>query len=333
MRKFIVLASVQGIIFLVLLEIVGRIFDPVGISYYDETARLFDSLVRDEPLGYRFPPGLKDSFNGVDVDINELGMRDAEVAAEKPDSETRILAMGDSVIFSVGVESQDSIPVRLQAMVNENTTNGRNFRILNMGVPSYNTVQQLEQLKQVGLDLQPDAVFLLTVPNDIQDRLWVYNKRSNPIVDAVQRSYAIGLVFFTLRSIALATGLTSNASQAVLDDESTNNDSGAQLELKGWRDIENSLIEINRILKDRDIPFLLFYRSQFGDTFKQRFRELGQRESFATRELNIFDDPRWEDLDKSEYVNSPVDSHCNAAGCQLYATAIYEGLAEAGLIN
>ena len=43
-------------------DLVGRIFDPIGISYYPETARYLDTLIQEEPIGYRNQPGLQGRF-------------------------------------------------------------------------------------------------------------------------------------------------------------------------------------------------------------------------------------------------------------------------------
>ncbi len=82
----------------------ARLLNPMGISYYPETARLLDELIIEEPIGYRLPPGLEGRYHGVDVRINALGMRDRPVMPEKEPGEFRILVMGDSVIFSIGVD-------------------------------------------------------------------------------------------------------------------------------------------------------------------------------------------------------------------------------------
>ena len=71
----------QIITFFVIVELGARLLDPLGISYYPETARLLDQMIIEEPIGYRLPPGLEGRYHGVDVRINALGMRDRPVAS------------------------------------------------------------------------------------------------------------------------------------------------------------------------------------------------------------------------------------------------------------
>src|SRR5687767_1828066 len=99
-----------------LLETAGRFFDPIGISYYPETAAYTDTLVFEEPIGYRNAPNLRGRFWGVPVSINSLGMRDREVDAHPAPDEFRILVMGDSFAFGLGVSYEDSIPQQLEKM-------------------------------------------------------------------------------------------------------------------------------------------------------------------------------------------------------------------------
>ena len=49
----LLLSAVFG---LALLEIVGRVFDPLGISYYPETARFLDTMIWEEPIGSAIDP-------------------------------------------------------------------------------------------------------------------------------------------------------------------------------------------------------------------------------------------------------------------------------------
>ena len=69
-------------IFILLLEIFGRIVDPLGVSYYPETAKYLDTLIIEEPIGYRNRPGLEGRFWGTQVSINSLGLRDRDVELE-----------------------------------------------------------------------------------------------------------------------------------------------------------------------------------------------------------------------------------------------------------
>src|SRR5262245_2256794 len=181
--RALALASIEIILLGLTLEGLGRLADPLGISYFPESARFFDQLILDEPLGYRLPPGMQGRFWGAEVQVNSLGMRDRELPPVKPPGEYRVMLLGDSLVFSSGVEYEDSIPAQLERVLNQQARAGRRYRTLNMGVPSYNTEQERVQLETVGLGLAPDAVALYFATNDIEPRMWVYAQRRNPLAD------------------------------------------------------------------------------------------------------------------------------------------------------
>ena len=159
MRRLAEAAAVLAI-FLLLLEAVGRLADPLGISYYPETAKYLDTMIIEEPIGYRNRPNLKGQFWGAPVTINSLGLRDREVSLEPADNEFRILLLGNSGAFGLGVADEDTYSSRLEQQLNRDA-DGMTYRVINMGVPSYNTEQELIQLQSLGLSLDPDLVLLM----------------------------------------------------------------------------------------------------------------------------------------------------------------------------
>ena len=59
------------LISLILLEVLLRIFDPLGINYYFEVARYFRNMVPDPSFAYIHRPGYTDTLQGVEVTINK----------------------------------------------------------------------------------------------------------------------------------------------------------------------------------------------------------------------------------------------------------------------
>jgi len=128
-RRRVVFTVAAGVLSLLLaagaLEIVGRLFDPLGVCYYPETARYLDTLVLGGPIGYRNRPGLTGRFYGAQVTINALGMRDRELAADPERGEFRVAIMGDSLPFGIGVAYADSIPAAIEGELQSWQTKSR----------------------------------------------------------------------------------------------------------------------------------------------------------------------------------------------------------------
>lgn len=333
--KLIVYLLSQLVLVAVLLELVGRWFDPLGISYYPEIAAYMDTLVIEEPIGYRNQPNLEGQFFGVTVSINAQGMRDKEIPS-KPDNEFRILVMGDSVPFGIGVPVHDSFPAQLEHVLQSQAAAKVNIRTLNMGVPSYNTEQELTQLKQVGLSLNPDLAILLFSANDLQPKLWIFEKRKIWYVDWAQRSYAASLAYF-----AYTTFKSTLAQQKRVTKPIVSKLSAAPVGIQPhksqwqnspeWKSVQSALSEMNALLNRRGIPFALFTHNENQNNVN-RLSRIGQTEGFPVLKLNSGADQRWSHYKPKQISNSAVDSHPNQLGNLIIATLIAERLTEMDLV-
>ncbi len=321
LRGFL-LVVVQLLIVLILLEIAARTFDPLGISYYPETARFFDTMIREEPISYKLRPGLDADFHNARYHVNSVGLRGPEIARDKPVGESRILWLGDSVVFGIGVNYEHTLPAIVERMANDNSS-GVRTRVVNMGVPSYNTEQELIQLETVGLSLQPDAVMLLFAVNDIEAKGWVFDKRASWIADFAQRSYALSTLFILTRLTRQSTGTGSQL--IAMDNYEKGN--------PRWRAIADSLARIKQICDARAIPFIVLVQGSVEDVPYNMVAAEGRKHGFEVLGLRPETDGRWPDAQSPRYRNSLVDSHCSPAGCEMWATLVYEHLAARGIIQ
>ena len=315
----------QIVLVLVLLEVVARIFDPFGISYFPEMSRYGDTLLLEEPIGYRNRPGLDGQFSGVPVRINRLGLRDHEVEDKAP-GEYRILAMGDSVPFGIGVHYEDAYPHQLEARLNERPS-AKRFRVLNMGVPSYNTEQELIQLKTLGLSLQPDAVTLYFSDNDIEPKNWGQIRRSHRYASLVRRSYAGSLLTLLIqKTLTRISGGSSRNKDPNFRDTSLVALDQYRLDSPRWQAIDRSLTEMHAILKARHVPFVL-YSALEQPYIIELLEGVTRREGITF--VNLQDnrnDPRWAGLDERRLGNSVVDGHPSPLGNRVLATLMAESL-------
>ncbi len=317
-------AGIQLLITFLVLEVAARVFDPLGVSYYPETARYFDTLVLEEPIGYRNRPGLRGRFHGAPVEINSLGLRDREIG-EKVPGETRILVMGDSVPFGMGVSYEDSFPAILEELLRKRHP-GRTFRTVNMGVPSYNTEQELIQLQSLGFGLKPDAAVLLFSANDIEPKLWVLDKRRNWYVNLAQRSYAASLLYIMIRDIhermnahaAEPERLAVPSNSRVAFDQ-------YRADSPRWQAIDRSLTEMNAELKKRGMFFVLFTQNEL-EFVRDMLDAVAQREKFAIVHLDPGSDPRWASAAAQGLLVSIKTGHPSPLGNRAIATLMAEFL-------
>lgn len=132
-----------------------------------DTAELFRKLAT--PAEYSGTPHARGIHTGVPVAFNGLGLRDAERAPQPAAGTLRVLALGDSVTFGMGVAQEDAYPARTEALLNG--ADGRKaprVEVLNMGIPGYNTLHELAQLREIGLGLEPRVVVVGLLYNDVE---------------------------------------------------------------------------------------------------------------------------------------------------------------------
>jgi hypothetical protein len=319
-------AAAVLIVSFMLLEVIGRLGDPWGISYYPETARFLDTLIIEEPIGYRNQPNLKGQFWGAPVTINSLGLRDREVNLEPADNEFRILLLGDSRVFGLGLADQDTYSNRLEQLLNRDA-DGITYRVINMGVPSYNTEQELIQLQSLGLSLNPDLVLLVFSLNDLQPKMFVLERRKSLLANIAQRSYAASLLaaFYW----ELHFWLTGQDPRAPFRRNFQ--------EHPGWSHVEAAMAEISALCKKNEIPFVLFLKAQNEGGGEPngpypRFRSLADRAGFAIVDLEALRaaDSRYKGLKLSI---SRTNLHSNPLGAEVNSTLMHESLQRLGIVR
>lgn len=133
---------------------------------WDERRGVPGFYLSDPVLGQRLAPGYTGWFAGVPVKTNALGFRDdRDYALEKPPGTFRIIVLGDSVTFGHGALYETTYPYLLEQRL-KSWRPTVNWQVWNLGVPGYNTSNELEYLKRVGRHYQPDLVIVGFYPND-----------------------------------------------------------------------------------------------------------------------------------------------------------------------
>lgn len=123
----------------------------------------------DPELGQRLAPGYDGWFAGVPVRINSLGFRDArDYPLAKSANTFRILVLGDSVTFGHGALSDTTYPYLFEQRLKQWRPEV-DWQVWNLGVPGYNTRQELKYLERVGPRYQPDLVIVGFYENDLID--------------------------------------------------------------------------------------------------------------------------------------------------------------------
>jgi lysophospholipase L1-like esterase len=148
------------------LEAMCRTVIDTGLNYHIEMWKYATQVKRiaDNPeVGHEHRPGVSARLMSVDVAINHLGLRNAEVG-EKRNGTTRILMLGDSVTFGWGVPQDQT----MSAVLGRRLAESRPVEVINTGVGNYNTAMEVAYFRTRGVQLAPDLVILNFFINDAE---------------------------------------------------------------------------------------------------------------------------------------------------------------------
>ena len=128
--------------------------------------------VADKETGFALAPSFTGTMQSgaerIELATNPQGFRDAPFGPKAPGT-LRVLALGDSFAFGHGVRADEAYPKALERLL---ARPGRPVEVLNLGVPGYNTAQELALLRRAGAELDPDLVLLgCYVGNDLSGNL------------------------------------------------------------------------------------------------------------------------------------------------------------------
>ena len=170
-RANAVLLVVTLAILLVAAEITLR------VVYHPE---FLGSVIRYDPLlGWSLDPN--SSLVSVDsqrdlryrIDVNSHGLRDRDVPFEKPEGRKRVLILGDSFVFGVGLNAGERFSDVLDGML------GDDVEVINGGVPGWGTDQEMLFYESSLRRLRPDVVVLAFLgQNDV-----VNNALRGPLIE------------------------------------------------------------------------------------------------------------------------------------------------------
>ena len=205
--KNIALAVVSTGLLLFLIEMVLRVTEVVPartLEYADPT--LWRTNVGPLKPGQTFTDRFKRELP-YQVTVNHLGLRGRDMSPTKTPGVVRVLCLGDSYTFGAYVYDSETWPAQLEEVLKERDA-GREFEVVNAGISGFTIVDELDFLKEHGLDLQPDVVVLAFVLNDLADLTRrVSSREMLKRASEEAAASALGPVKARLRQTAIYNGL------------------------------------------------------------------------------------------------------------------------------
>ncbi len=315
-RGGLVLSGVSLLLSLGALEVAVRMVDPLGISYYERVGEYLRDMLPDNQLVYRHKPAWEKRYGNVLVTYNERGLRDRPILP-KAAEEYRILALGDSVTFGLGVDQNKTFATRLESLLQGRLH--RPVRVINSGVGGYNTVQEVTYFKQEGINLQPDLVLLTYVPNDIEEKKKPYDPWTETSMSGKPFPAMLKIMAGKLWLYRLAHHTYRYAILELLDEKSlARSENGT-----GWRRSMSALSELVGICRERKIPLILFFKRTDPEAKNLLFADVGRHaQGVPVKDMA----PWFAGLNVSSLQNSRVDTHPNAEGHRVMAEHMADDL-------
>lgn len=147
---------------------------------------------------YELRPGITVYFCNSLVKINKQGWRsDKDFTLEKDPNTVRIIGAGDSFMFGQAVNQGKNAMSLLEQELNRRFPQ-KKWEVINTAVPGYNTVMEVETLKEKALKYKPDIVIIQFIGNDFDLPNFIYG--SYDCLD-MKRSYFIEFLAKRLKII------------------------------------------------------------------------------------------------------------------------------------
>ncbi|MCU0862661.1 MAG: SGNH/GDSL hydrolase family protein [Planctomycetes bacterium] len=335
----------------VALEVFLRVADPIGRHYHDDFALFLGRALRfhwdgapppGTPGGldldgrlFELKPDLDVSIGSFRLRTNAQGARGPALALPKPDDVFRIVVLGDSVAFGWGVDDEVTFLRRLEQEWRP-ASGGKRLEVVNLGLPHYDTHQELASLRETGLPLQPDLVLLIYVVNDIQPTrdLIAGLLTGTPVVDEflarVPEDFCssmamrlVGVLPATAALIGTFTDLDARVRRALPPGETYAPERYGR-GVAGWPRSQQALLTIRDLCRTNGLPLLLLDHTQPA---------VEALPGFCREQAIDYADFRFDAEEKQRRLAlSRIDSHCNRLGHELLLQKLRRILGERRLL-
>lgn len=117
-------------------------------------------------LTYENVPDFQTHVRGITYRFNRWGMVGDDLPRAKPDNESRLLLLGDSIAMGVGARPEQGAARLVERALAKAAPPGKTVRLLNFGTLSYNVWDYYYCLRGKGWGFSPDGVLLFLCLND-----------------------------------------------------------------------------------------------------------------------------------------------------------------------
>ncbi|HEY0558249.1 MAG TPA: hypothetical protein VGG20_28620 [Thermoanaerobaculia bacterium] len=249
-------------------------------------------------IGYTLRPEGRIAAWGDTFEANEIGYRTARPPGRRGgENAFRVVFLGDSWTFGMGIREEESFPSRFAELAGRlGAGHGRPVRVFDLGLPGYNTLNEIAALDFFYDLLRPDAVVICPTGNDADSTANVLPNGSLTTM-GIERdgfgsdhplTYPHLVDSFVLRS--------------------------------RWRRDFDEIRRLEERLRGRGVPLLIYFAATWDPPFAHALMDgSGVAAPYVITPRRLAS-PRWR--------NPPPFFHGTPAANRLYARMVYRGMAE-----
>lgn len=286
------------------------------------------------PSGSRFQPTIVPTQHTAAA--RQPDFRDRNDNLKKGEGVVRVVVVGDSFTWGVGIQPQDAYPDRMHVAVSKDTSVER-YEVVNFSRPGWNTPGEVHALERNLEELQPDLLLLGYSLNDAEEsggrrhrRLRRQLEKYEPQMSGLRWLYRASRAYRLLHS-----KWQGRRSRRLLVSyyRSLYNQG------KGWRDTIRAMRRLRELATAHEIDLQMVIFPIFDSQLDHRYsyRELHHLAQNTAEEIGIpvFDLlPVFEPYDARRLAVIPfTDAHPNELAHRIAADAILQHLARQKLID
>lgn len=275
-----------------------------------------------------------DESNGIKYQTNEKGLRGEGVPYESKENTYRVLMLGDSYLFGWGLKEENTLPIKLEKLLNKNPLqDNTGYEIINGGIYGYNTVQELEFFRKEGYKYKPNLVILYFVMNDMEPQ-WSAPRHPKYEYEYCESWFFDHIIRRVNEWYARKTGDKSPKFTVYRNRHNTEYLRALDNETYKWQSCSQAIRDLAKELKRRNIDFYVFIMPSIEEDFGKysfcrihsKIKDLCKDNGIKVMDLLDF----FIDKDAKVFQISKDDAHPNSKANDLIAEEIYKYLVNNG---
>ena len=286
---------------------------------------------------YELLPNLSVRYADAEVTTNARGFRGREYSLQKDKNVVRILGLGDSIMFGQGVDGGINYLSLLEEKLDRDYGE-KKWEVINTAIPGYNTVMEIEALKEKGLAYKPDIVIVGFCNNDLDLPNFIQTKKD---YFSLKTSFFLDFIYERVRHAKetfVALDFAPEKSQGGYENDPALVPAQYR-DMVGWNAFERAMAELKDISTRNNFDVVIcFLIPQFEKEtgLQNKVSDLSRRLSFCVIDIgpvyNLYLSKKSTNWTKTFAVSSK-DAHPNKEAHKIAANLLIENMSNQGLIN